>query len=109
MLPLLSFLSLQVISHSTFQLLAWKQVAPGPTRFYMQVIENVVTCSSNMKFVMNGGIILGTYDGATVEIHEEVGDSNIFLFGAQCDEVPGLRLAERYLRALFSAFGYCKH
>ena len=47
--------------------------------------------TSNMKFVMNGGLILGTMDGANVEIHEEVGDENIFIFGARVDAIEGLR------------------
>lgn len=47
--------------------------------------------TSNMKFVMNGGLILGTMDGANVEIYEEVGDDNIFIFGARVEEIDSLR------------------
>ncbi|XP_062214537.1 alpha-1,4 glucan phosphorylase L isozyme, chloroplastic/amyloplastic-like isoform X2 [Phragmites australis] len=47
--------------------------------------------TSNMKFVMNGCILIGTLDGANVEIREEVGEDNFFLFGAQAHEIAGLR------------------
>jgi glycogen phosphorylase len=47
-----------------------------------------------MKFVLNGGLIIGTMDGANVEIAEEVGQDNMFIFGALTPDVPRLR-AER--------------
>ncbi|KAL7240647.1 hypothetical protein ACSBR2_006322 [Camellia fascicularis] len=47
--------------------------------------------TSNMKFAMNGCIIIGTLDGANVEIREEVGENNFFLFGARAEEIAGLR------------------
>lgn len=44
-----------------------------------------------MKFAMNGCILIGTLDGANVEIREEVGEGNFFLFGAEAHEIASLR------------------
>ena len=47
--------------------------------------------TSNMKFMMNGALTLGTLDGANVEILDAVGADNAYIFGATEDELPGLR------------------
>ncbi|CAI6920960.1 ANL_collapsed_G0058190.mRNA.1.CDS.1 [Saccharomyces cerevisiae] len=52
--------------------------------------------TSNMKFVMNGGLIIGTVDGANVEITREIGEDNVFLFGNLSENVEELRYNHQY-------------
>ena len=46
--------------------------------------------TGNMKFMINGAVTIGTMDGANIEIHERVGDENIFIFGLLASEIEEL-------------------
>lgn len=52
--------------------------------------------TSNMKFMMNGAVILGTMDGANIEIYDQVGKENMFIFGANVEEISHMQKYDTY-------------